>query len=76
MARAEKDTDEEADHCIDNLRQKVGFPGDEVTEGRNADELQLMCDADVGILTYVWVKGHPMPFPDFSVYVFCGHQTS
>ena len=28
-----------------------------------------MCDADAGILTYVWVKGHPAPFPDFSVYV-------
>ena len=29
-----------------------------------------MCDADGGILTYVWVKDHPMPFPDFSVEVF------
>ena len=40
-----------------------------------------MCDADTGILTYVWVKGHPAPFPDFSVYVslvpFDGcHKTS
>ncbi|KAI2882010.1 hypothetical protein CBS11852_9738 [Aspergillus niger] len=29
---------------------------------------KLMCDADVGILTYVWVKGHKDPFPDFNVY--------
>lgn len=28
-----------------------------------------MCDADAGILTYVWVKGHENPFPDFNVYV-------
>lgn len=40
-----------------------------------------MCDADAGILTYVWVKGYPAPFPDFSVYVslvsFGGcHKTS
>lgn len=55
------------DHCIDNLRQKVGLPCDAVAKAGDSDELQLMCDADAGILTYVWVKGHRMPFPDFSV---------
>lgn len=28
-----------------------------------------MCDADAGILTYIWVEGHKDPFPDFNVYV-------
>ncbi|GFN17143.1 oxidase ustYa family protein [Aspergillus tubingensis] len=32
---------------------------------------KLMCDADVGILTYVWVKGHKDPFPDFNVHHKC-----
>ncbi|KAI1383943.1 uncharacterized protein F4822DRAFT_56151 [Hypoxylon trugodes] len=32
---------------------------------------KLMCDADAGILTYVWAKGHPAPFPDFSVQHKC-----
>ncbi|KAF4609846.1 hypothetical protein G7Y89_g15777 [Cudoniella acicularis] len=32
---------------------------------------KMMCDADAGILTYVWVKDHPAPFPDFSVQHKC-----
>ncbi|PQE17055.1 tat pathway signal sequence protein [Rutstroemia sp. NJR-2017a BBW] len=30
-----------------------------------------MCDADAGILTYVWVKGWETPLPDFSVQHKC-----
>ncbi|KAH7394355.1 hypothetical protein BKA66DRAFT_410649 [Pyrenochaeta sp. MPI-SDFR-AT-0127] len=32
---------------------------------------KLMCEADTGILTYVWVKDHPAPFPDFNVQHKC-----
>jgi hypothetical protein len=35
-----------------------------------------MCEADTGILTYVWVKGHPAPFPDFNVSVHLAHFNS
>lgn len=31
----------------------------------------LMCSADTGIFSYVWVEGYPRPFPDFSVYHKC-----
>jgi hypothetical protein len=31
----------------------------------------LMCNADVGIFTYVWVDGYPKPFPDFNVQHKC-----
>ncbi|KAF2244522.1 hypothetical protein BU26DRAFT_523172 [Trematosphaeria pertusa] len=34
-------------------------------------QLKLMCDADTGVLTYVWVKGHSKPFPDFRVQHKC-----
>jgi hypothetical protein len=27
----------------------------------------LMCNADAGIFSYIWVEGYPKPFPDFSV---------
>ncbi|KAJ5933964.1 hypothetical protein N7454_006293 [Penicillium verhagenii] len=32
---------------------------------------KLMCDADAGILTYIWVEGHKEPFPDFNVHHQC-----
>ena len=28
--------------------------------------LVLMCNADAGLLTYRWVKGHDEPFPNFN----------
>ena len=31
-ARPENDTDEEVDHCVDNLRQKVDVPRDDVNK--------------------------------------------
>lgn len=27
---------------------------------------QIMCTADTGLTTYVWVEGYQLPYPDFS----------
>lgn len=32
---------------------------------------QLMCTADVGLITYNWVKGYKQPFPDFNTWHKC-----
>ena len=31
----------------------------------------LMCTADAGVFSYVWVDRYPKPFPDFSVQHKC-----
>lgn len=30
-----------------------------------------MCDADVGVITYSWIKGHYIPHPNFNVQHKC-----
>ncbi|KAK6379299.1 hypothetical protein LTS17_006217 [Exophiala oligosperma] len=32
---------------------------------------QIMCTADTGLTTYVWVDGYQLPYPDFSTYHQC-----
>lgn len=32
---------------------------------------KLMCDADVGVLTYNWVKNHSGPYPNFNTLHKC-----
>lgn len=32
---------------------------------------KLMCDADVGVITYSWIKGHYIPHPNFNVQHKC-----
>ena len=32
---------------------------------------KLMCDADTGIVTYNWLKGHSRPHPNFNVQHQC-----
>ncbi|RAL09570.1 oxidase ustYa family protein, partial [Aspergillus homomorphus CBS 101889] len=44
------------DHYIDILRQKLSLAK------------LLIYDADVGILTYIWVRGYKTPFLDFNIY--------
>ncbi|MCJ1360131.1 MAG: hypothetical protein MMC33_010134 [Icmadophila ericetorum] len=74
-------------HCLNTLRQAtyVNYYQDKAEAWQDSPQIlryhldhcidnlrqKLMCDADAGILTYVWVKGHPMPFPDFSVQHKC-----
>jgi len=74
-------------HCLDILRQATyeDYYKDKAEPWKDSPQTlryhldhcvdnlrqKLMCDADAGILTYVWVKGHPAPFPDFSVQHKC-----
>ncbi|KAJ8061253.1 hypothetical protein OCU04_010322 [Sclerotinia nivalis] len=32
---------------------------------------RLMCDPDVGMITYVWAKDWKQPFPDFNTVHMC-----
>jgi len=74
-------------HCLNMLRQATyeDYYKDKAEPWRDSPQTlrfhldhcidnlrqKLMCDADAGILTYVWAKGHPAPFPDFSVQHKC-----
>ncbi|KAI1192459.1 hypothetical protein F5X97DRAFT_329620 [Nemania serpens] len=74
-------------HCLNMLRQATyeDYYKDKAEPWKDSPQVlryhldhcidnlrqKLMCDADAGILTYVWVKGHPAPFPDFSVQHKC-----
>ncbi|KAL8852519.1 MAG: hypothetical protein Q9221_002643 [Calogaya cf. arnoldii] len=74
-------------HCLNMLRQATyeDFYKDKAEPWQDSPQTlryhldhcidnlrqKLMCDADAGILTYVWAKGHRMPFPDFSVQHKC-----
>jgi len=74
-------------HCLNMLRQATyeDYYKDKAEPWKDSPKIlryhldhcidnlrqKLMCDADAGILTYVWVKGHPAPFPDFSVQHKC-----
>ena len=30
-----------------------------------------MCNSDTGLITYHWVKGNPVPYPDFNTLHYC-----
>lgn len=49
------------------LRQKVRFCiRDRDVQLLTLSIQQLMCDPDVGMVTYVWAKGWKQAFPDFN----------
>ncbi|MCJ1307805.1 hypothetical protein MMC25_001453 [Agyrium rufum] len=71
------------EHCVDLLRQKVraigvcfcaawiGGTDDPTPYANGHDVVQIMCDADAGILTHSWVKNRTRPYPNFNVMHKC-----
>ncbi|KAI5812026.1 hypothetical protein BZA77DRAFT_253862, partial [Pyronema omphalodes] len=69
-------------HCLDLLRKKIheDYYKDKDSNWESGPEVmrlhidhcidmlrqKLMCDGDVGMITYIWIKGHNYPMPDFS----------
>ncbi|KAF2726920.1 hypothetical protein EJ04DRAFT_539208 [Polyplosphaeria fusca] len=51
-------------HCLNVLRQAT-------YEDYYKDKAEPWEEADTGVLTYVWVKDHPAPSPDFNVQHKC-----
>ena len=54
-------------------RDLIGFLTDDLDHCADLLCQKLMCDADVGVITYNWVKKYPNYYPSFNTIHKCRH---